>query len=275
MKTRRFLFVLVAVFALAVHAALSAPTNDPPPPQLVRVLDQLQQLDNESFLKVARWARAGADTVYNPIMDYERLEVAINILDSDMRYAVLQWLRGSGRHDLYNLRVTDDQIGGRRVGADDPPPSTPTPDVWRPLSAASATLGSSAADTSAIDVSKRVGAARIDGTAIAFCIAFKNNSPKTATLLHYEMALSDAAGHALGSVPFELKGKFSTGIMIDTGVSSYRDMDANAYNCGGIKTDGASLPILGARYYTPYLTLVNYDDGTSWTGPTPQPTETP
>lgn len=147
--------------------------------------------------------------------------------------------------------------------------------MWRPLSYASATLSSSAPDTSAIEVSKRIGAARIDGTEIAFCIAFTNKSPKTATLLHYEMALTDAAGHALGSVPFELKGKFSTGIVIDTGVSSYRDMDANGYNCNGVKTDVASLPVLGARYYTPYLTLVNYDDGTSWTGPTPAPTQTP
>jgi hypothetical protein len=249
--------------------------DDPPPPELIRVLSQLENLSDDSFMQVSRWARAGADTVYNPIFDYEKLEVQINILDHDIRYAVLQWLRGSGRHDLYNLRVTDAQIGPRRQGADDPPPSTPTPDVWRGLNYASATLAAAGPDTGAIAVSKRVGAARIDGTAIAFCIAFTNNSPKTATLVHYEMALTDAGGHALGSVPFELHGTFSTGILIDTGVSSYRDMDLNGYNCNGVKTDQATLPVLGARYYTPYLTLVTYDDGTSWTGPTPAPTETP
>lgn len=112
MRIRRFLFVLIVALAVLAPVMTSKTRADAPsPPELVGVLSQLQNLDDGSFLQVARWARAGADTVYNPTFDYEKLEVSINILDHDLRYAVLQWLRGNGRHDLYNLRVTDEQIG--------------------------------------------------------------------------------------------------------------------------------------------------------------------
>lgn len=269
---RRF-FLAFVVLVLAMGATLSRPQAAlPPPPALVQILSQLQSLDDDSFIKVTQWARNGADTVYNPIMDYERDEVSINILDRDVRYAVLQWLRGNGRRDLYNLRVSDDQIGPQRPGADSPGPTpVPTPNPWREVDFGTATLGSPAPDGSNIAYLDGFGAARIDGTEMDVCVSFQNNAPKTATLVHYEFTLHDQGGAVLGTIPFDRKGTFSTGIPIRTSsFDGFSDSGFNlntkyADNCVKERPPLPSAAIMSAALLTYKVTHVEYSDGTNWT----------
>lgn len=270
--TIRRVFLAFVALALAMGTTLSQTRADlPPPPALVQVLSQLQNLDDDSFLKVTQWARSGADTVYNPIMDYERDEVSINILDHDLRYAVLQWLRGNGRRDLYNLRVSDDQIGPQRVGADSPGPTPiPTPNPWREVDFGSPSLGTPAPDGSNIAYLDGFGAARPDGTEMDICVSFQNNSPKTATLVHYDFVLHDQSGAVTGTIPFDRKGTFSTGIPIRT--SSFAGFSDSGFslntryadNCVKERPPLPSMAIISAQLLTYKVTRVEYADGSVW-----------
>jgi hypothetical protein len=257
MKIRRFLFVLVAALALASTIAVAAP-----PEPLVKVLTSLQALDNDSFQKVVTWAKNGADTVYGPIMDYEHDEISILILDGDQKSAVLQWLRGQGRTELYKLDVTDAQIGPDRA-ATDAAAATPTPalDLWRKLQYASASLGTPAPDASNVTILKPTGTVRVDGTALGICVSFRNDAPKTAKLVHFDFDLNDASGHDLGHIPFDRVGTFATGI--ETGI--------DGENCINKMYPLASLPLLSAKFFTAAVTHVDYGDGTSWSAPSPAP----
>jgi hypothetical protein len=276
MVMRRFVFAFLIV-AVLVPVTMAQARTDPPPQQLIQVLSQLKNLDDDSFVKVAAWARAGADRVYGGGREYERVEASIYNLDRDMRYAVVQWLTGSGRHDLYNLRVSDDDIGPQRVGADSPPP---TRDLWRQVTFISAAPSSASLDPSNIALLDGFGAARIDGSEIAACVSFQNNAPKTAKRVIFDLTLRDANGAPLGEITLNRDGTFTSGIAIHT-PASYNVIAAEEYsrygeldNCVADRTIAAS-SIGAASTLSSRVTRVEYSDGTSWTSTYVAPATSP
>ena len=255
---RRFVFVLVVALALLVPVMTSKTRADaPPPPQLVRVLAELQRLDDDRFLKVTQWAKGkGSGSIR-----------AIDDLESGQKYAIMQWLQGYGRHDLYNLRVTDDQIGPQRAGADLPDPSTPTPSPtpipWREISMSGPVAG---ADPSNIAFIGGFAAARPSGTGFAACVSFQNNAAKTAKVVHFDMILRDQSGMPFETIPFDRKGTFSSGIAIRT-YRSFYDFVNSGYNVNPKYNDNCVSQdtfVQQVRSVTYQVTHVEYDDGTEW-----------
>jgi len=253
---RRFFFAITTAVVLTVSAAvLPTPAEVQAPPQLVRVLAELQRLDDQQFLKVTAWAQGRESGSIR----------AIDNLESGQKYAIMQWLRGNGRHDLYNLHVTDAEIGPERVGADSPGPTpAPTALPWRELAMSNA---GGAADASNIAFVDGFGAARPSGTGMTLCVSFQNNAAKTAKSVHFDFVLQDQNGAPIATIPFDRKGTFSSGVAIRT-YASFLDFVNSGFNlnpnynenCVSRNTDVANVQSL-----TYQVTHVEYDDGTSWT----------
>ncbi len=261
---------LLAVFALSVAA--SGP--------VVSVLSDLRGLRDDSFLQVCQWARAGANNVYGPSTDYERVEKEITYLDRDTKYAVVRWLSGDGRRDLHNLKVNDYEIGPERVGADLPlpvpttPPPPPPPPPYRDI-AIMLPSPNATPDASGIAVTQGFGAVNSQGTQISACVSFKNTLPKTATRVVIDYLMRGYGGVPLGELRLDRRGTFSTdaGIMVRRTTQYNFAGLANAAadeNCVRQTADAAAMSMLKVQYLTYQVSLVEYSDGTMWANTTPQ-----
>jgi hypothetical protein len=208
-------------------------------------------------MNVCRWARGLRDGSISAIDD----------LESGQKYAIMQWLRGNGRNDLYNLRVTDDQIGPRREGADyGGPVASPTPPPWREVTMSAGSVG---ADPSNVAFINGFGAARLSGAGLTLCTSFQNTASKTAKVVHFDFILRDANGMPIATIPFDRKGTFSTGVAIRTYASFYAFGNGGAdlnprYNENCVTWPAYPLRV---KSVTSNVTHVEYDDGSSWTSP--------
>ena len=269
MRARRFAFV-ATLFAIGLVVAIPQGARADASDSLRQVLSTLRGLGVESFKNVVTWAANGAPQVVVPIQDYEQAEAQILNLGSDDRQAMLWWLRGNGRSALYARGATDDQIGPLRSGVDSgaAPAATPTPNPWRDLKLASATLGGST-PASNIVVLGGFAAAKVDGTSVKACVSFKNVAPLAAVRVLFRFPLLNAGGDVVGALQLDRKGIFSPNVEI----ASYGSMsDAQGFgsnrnfadNCTTITNGVAAVPILTARYATYRVTHVEYADGSVW-----------
>ena len=281
MSRRRFAIVaalLAVVFLTAAPQYARADASD----DLRQVLSTLRNLGQGSFANVVAWAANGAPQVLIPIRDYEQAEAQILNLGSDDRQAVLWWLRGNGRSALYARGATDDAIGPLRSGVDSgaAPAATATPNPWRDLKLASATLGGGT-PASNIVLLGGFAAAKLDGTSAKACVSFKNVAPMAAVRVLFSFPLLDSGGNVVATLKLDRKGLFSPNVDI----ASYQSLSDSqgfgnrnyADNCATVTNAVAAVPILTARFATYRVTRVEYADGSAWPGgsSTKSPSGTP
>jgi hypothetical protein len=270
MMIRRFAFCLSVLVACSLAVLPSFASATPSQP-LRNSLSGLKQLSHGGFREVAEWARNGASFVVFPTSPVQQVESSINNLPSQDRHAVLSWLRGNGRSALYARGASDADIGSRDPSGGAQP--TASPDPWRELRLASATL---VANTNPSDISILGGfaAAKRDGTTVMACVSFKNTAASAATRVQMRFTLFGENGTELGTMELERTGTFSPNIDIMTwqsyanwgggtaiGHRGYND------NCATLKNGVAAIPILRARYITYAIMRVEYANGTSWSAP--------
>ena len=267
---------LLSSIAAALTLAILTPVPASPAASgfLTMTLRKMRSLTDSQFASLVHWARAGARSpkFSDPAYDVE-FDIRNTLVERD-QHAMLVFLRGGGRSDLYARGATDADIGSRRpvdVGPATPAP-TPTPNPYRSLEFGSPTIGG--APPGNIVVSGGWAAVKRDGRGAHACISFKNTDARTATRVLFQFPLSDDAGAALAQLDLDRRGTFSTGIDIhgwDSMASWQGGMGNRAYseNCTSVSTGVAALPLLAARFATYRILRVEYADGTSWTPPVP------
>jgi hypothetical protein len=236
--------------------------------QLISVLGQIQGLSAGDFAKLVTWANNGAPAPFQTSTQPEATEANILNLGSNDRRAVFSWLQGNGRTALYAQGAADSDIGPRRPGVDYAVP-TATPNAWRNLPLASATLDSNV--QGGIAILGGFAAAKRDGTTAMACVSFKNTAQKIASRIVFEFPLLDAGGQELGKLTLDRTGEFSPNIDIMT-FTSLNDWQNNSVgprgrldSCVTRQLGTAAIPILQARAAGYRVMRVEYADGTSWT----------
>ena len=266
MKARTIL-ALAAIIIVAGFFAFSPAVARADASQAFRnVLSEMRGLSRSDFDAVTVLARSGAPQPFMTAFQPQQTQGDILNLGSDDRSAVLYWLRGSGRSALYARGATDSEIGSRepRTG----PVPTPTPNPWRNLPLATASLDGNVQGS--IKVIGGFAAARRDGQGAIACVSFENVSSKVATDVVFEFPLLSESGRELGTLTLNRTGTFSPNIGIysfgalsdwqngSLGPSSRND------NCVRRDLGTAALPIIEARLVGYRVTKVVYSDGTSW-----------
>lgn len=263
MRTRWFAIALLAAAVLAVVAVRPAAAG--PSSSLSSALGTLKSLSDTQFERVLYWARNGAVRPSVPMTPEQRAETQVDDLGSADRSAVLGWLRGGGRTALYDRGAADGDIGPRRPVS--MTASSPTPDPYRALDFASATLGNEPAGH--IDVYRGFAAAKRDGKAAIVCVSFKNTAARVARRVIFDFSVLGAQGRELGTMHLDRRGEFSPGIDIN-GWSTLSDWQGGlghrgyGDNCSLLQQSVAATPLLHAKSVSYRITRVEYADGSSW-----------
>lgn len=268
-------FTALAIVTLVAGLFLTAPAPVHAQSRaLVNTLSQIQSLSDNDFSTLAGWAQNGAPAPYAAYTPLDQAKASILGLSDKDRQAVLLWLQGSGRSALYARGASDYQIGPPRAPADQATTPTPSPNPWRELPLATATLDGGVQGQ--IQINKGFAGVKLDGTAAIACVSFTNVSPKTARRVVFDFPLYDAQGNALGVLTLDRNGEFSSNVLIATydGFSSWQSGSIGprgyADNCIQRKLATAAIPILQARTAGYQIVRVEYDDGTVWM-PSPPP----
>lgn len=260
-----------AVFALAMLLT-SILLVAPPPARadasqaLQNVLAETRGLSDADFSTLVGWAKNGTPRPFMTTFQPQQTQADILALGVADQNATLQWLQGYGRGALYARGATDDQIGPRRPAADGPL-STPTPNPWRTLPLATATLDNTV--SGGINVLGGFAAARRNGTAAIACVSFENQSAKTASRVVIDFPLLGGQGNVLGKLTLDRHGEFSpnVGIMSYATVSDWQQNvppRSRKQNCAERVLGTAALPILEARLAGYRVVRVEYSDGSVW-----------
>lgn len=257
--------VLVAVLTSFQYAHASA-SND-----LANVLSQIRFMGSSDFDSLSKWAKNGTPKPDDAVFQPQKVEVDILNLSGGDRDAVLTWLRGNGRSALYAAGATDSQIGSQR--SVDPAPR-PTPNPWRNVPLATATLEN--APEHGIQILGGFAAAKKDGKSAIACVSFKNVDSRVAKRVVFEFPLSGEGGQTLGTLTLDRTGEFSPNIDI----RSYESIEqwqghgvgpVSSFNQGCIQRDlpTAAMPFLQAQAVGYRVKQVDYADGTSSAAPAP------
>lgn len=272
MQIRNIALLAVAVLAVAGFA-FARPAVAAPSMPLAGTLSTLRGLSESQFSTVVRWSRTGASRPFFTSSPEERAEVKVLDLSSSDRDATLRWLRGDGRGALYARGATDDDIGPRRPrDMSTTPSATPTPNPYRQLTLAGATLGNK--PVGGIAVLGGFAAVKRDGRAVVVCISFKNVSEKVARRVLFDFPLYGRLDEELGELQLDRRGEFSPNVDINgwpdlsgrqggVGHRGYND------NCTSLTQGVASRPLLEATGAGYRIVRVDYADGTSWSATTP------
>jgi hypothetical protein len=266
MKLRWIGLVVAAMLVASVVAMHPAAASAPP--QLASALRTLRSLTDNQFQRVVGWARSGATRPFFTSSPEERAEVAILDLNAPNRNATLAWLQGKGRSALHDRGATEAEIGSRRPARMSGTTATPTPNPYRTIHFASASLGNRSEGH--IDVLGGFAAAKRDGKAAVVCVSFKNVAPKTARRVLFAFTLEDARDAKLGELELDRRGEFSTGVDINgwaslgewqggVGHRGYGD------NCVSVQQRVGSAALLKVATATYRIVRVEYADGTDWT----------
>jgi hypothetical protein len=276
-RVRRSLFVVFAAIVLATGFASMQAARATPSDDLGQVLSTMRGLFSSDFHDLVHWAHNGTPRPDDPVFQPAKVEVQILDLDSDDRDAVLSWLRGYGRGELYTQGASDSDIGPPRNGIDASATPKPTPNPWRNIPLASNSLDPTPRGN--IQILGGFAAVKKDGTATIVCVSFKNLDTRVANRVIFTFPLLDGNGDSLGALTLDRSGEFSPNINID----SFGSMQT--WQAGGIgptrsMMDGcvqrnlptAALPLLQARTAGYKVVGVYYVDGSSWpAGSAPPP----
>ena len=261
-------YVAVAFLLLAAVAAAGfRPAAAAPSQPLSDALGTLRGLSQLQFERVMYWARNGASRPFVPSTPEQRAQAQISDLPQADRNAVLAWLQGDGRTALYARGAADADIGSRRPTRMTPSSPSPSPNPYRTLDFASATLGNE--PSGHILVTGGFAAAKADGKAAIVCVSFRNTGAQTARRVVFEFPILGRRGRELGSLRLDRRGEFSPNVDINgwqnlsdwqggVGHRGYND------NCTTLQQPVASAPLLEAATVSYRVTRVEYDDGTAW-----------
>jgi hypothetical protein len=266
MRNRMLLLATICIVAGLFALSTTRPAIAEASQALQNVLSEMRGLSNSDFQQVTAWARNGAPKPFMSSFQPQRTQADILDLGRDDRDAVLYWLRGSGRAALYGRGATDAMIGSRQPASG--PVATPTPNPWRELPLASASLDSDVVGQ--IKILGGFAAAERNGKGAIACISFENLAPKKANNVVFEFPLLSADGAELGKLTLDRRGEFSPNVAIRAfdSMSSWQSGSigprGRADNCIQRNLAMAAVPILEARASGYRVVKVTYDDGTSW-----------
>ncbi|HMD02983.1 MAG TPA: hypothetical protein VKG44_08485, partial [Candidatus Baltobacteraceae bacterium] len=209
-----------AVLLAGIFATRNVAQADPSD-GLKNVLSQIRGLSSYDFSSLRDWAnKGGTATPFSTSFQPGKVEADILALGSSDRNAVVSWLQGHGRSALYAQGASDSDIGPTRPGFDAPAP-TPSPNAWRSIPLATATLDDHAQGN--IQILGGFAAVKRDGTAAIACLSFKNLDTKVAKRVVFEFPLlGDNGGGDLGKLVLDRTGEFSPNIDI----RSYESMQS-------------------------------------------------
>ncbi|MBC5806478.1 MAG: hypothetical protein ACR2KS_03285 [Candidatus Eremiobacter antarcticus] len=243
---------------------------------LRQALNAVQSLDGGSILALRNWASSGNLQPPTPIFfPQDKVEAQIAALERRDRDAIVTWINGGGRGQLYVRGATDSDIG----------PCLFPIDSGNCQSASNGGKGTQdsrelnfvlTADNSVasgITIVRGFGMAKNDGTGETHCLAFKNTGTKTATSATFTYALLDADTNVLSTGTNVRTGSFSTNAVIagPSGSSNYSDLRGGLGNksmldnCWTTTSSLGVLSIFRAVYVSIHVSAVKYDDGTTWT----------
>lgn len=244
---------------------------------LRQALNAVQSLDSGSILALRNWASSGSLQPPTPIFfPQDKVEAQIAALERRDRDAIVTWINGGGRGQLYVRGATDADIGPCLFPIDSGNCQNTAsnggkgPQDSRELNFV-LTADNSAA--SGITIVRGFGLAKNDGTGETHCLTFKNTGTKTATSVTFTYALLDADTNVLSTGTNVRTGSFSTNAVIagPSGSSNYSDLRGGLGNksmldnCWTTTSPIAVLSIFRATYVSVQVSAVKYDDGSSWT----------
>ncbi len=249
---KRLGVLLLAVILMAQSSAL------------LSALSSIGNLSQYNFNVVVQWARDGAPrpNSYDTVAQTER---QILHLDRGDRVAVLYWLAGAGRGELYKRGASDSQIGNRNPSA--APAPTPTPNPWREIPIASSVLGG---DTQRdIKITSAFAAVKKDGSAFIACFSFRNLAGKPAKEVDFAVPLYSPDARPIGTLNLARTGTFSPNIDIN-GYDTLSSWQGGSFgpssridNCINKNYGTPQLPLLELKYASYAINKVVYDDGSS------------
>lgn len=255
----------ISAFALAASAFFTLPTHAAavatPDAALVSVLNEMRTLSDNEFRKLFRWANS--DPLYPPVSppsQPDQTEEDILALPKLDKRAVLAWLQGKGRSELYARGATDDQIG-HMYRLLSPAPSAP-PNAWRALPIARGAYSRELQGNT--EILGSFVAVSGDGTGAVACVTFKNLARSPATRVMVDFLFFSADGQRLGDLMLDRRGQFPQNATIQgygTLSELQSETDPRTDNCVQEQLTSPALPYLQARLAGFVVVRAEYADG--------------
>jgi hypothetical protein len=275
-------FGLGLAIVVMTGAASTGATNNGYPPYnpypsyaLLNALNAIQNLSSGQAGQLQYWAQQGNLQPPNPIFTpVDQIEAQIAAMSPPDRNAIVAWLTGGGRGSLYARNVTDAQIGQCKFPIDPPSCSgaaqpTSQQTDWRNIPFA---LAPGASTGNGIAIDGGFAAVRNDGSALTYCVTFRNTDQKTAVEVTFNYQIYGNSDNMLTNGTSVRSGTFSTGITI-AGPASFSDYQTarggvgnkdTLQNCWSNSSGIANLAYLQANYMTIQVMGVKYEDGSVW-----------
>jgi hypothetical protein len=183
-------------------------------------------------------------------------------LDTDWGYFGGRHIKGVISSDLRRINWSNGTYWTR---ASSPQP-TPTPNPYRGLTFATASLAHTSGPIAIVDA---WGAVKRDGKGVVVCISFKDREPVAATRVVFAFPLRNRDGETLETLHLDRRGTFSPNVEIrgweslgtwqqGFGHRGYAD------NCVTKEADVAALSLLTAHFVSYRIVHVEFADGSIW-----------
>ncbi len=266
-------FLAAGLFGTARHALADA--SGP----LQNVLSEIRFMGTIDFATLVDWAKHSGAKPDSTVFQPQRTEADILNLSPRDTDAVFAWLQGKGRGALYARGASDSQIGPARSLVD-APSTAQTPNPWRAIPLAAATLDQ--ATQANVQILGGFAAVKKNGTSAIACVSFKNVDPRVAKRVLFEFPLLGGDGQVLGKLELDRSGEFSPNVDIRT-FDSFEQWQSKgvgpvkSFNEGCIQRDlpTAAIPFLQARAAGYQVIQVDYADGSSSNSAKPGPAAPP
>ena len=213
----------------------------------------------------------------NVVTGIDRVKAQIASLPMPNRFAVLDWLEGSGRGDLHRLGVGDAQIGPCVWVIDSAPPFGIKSDDYctavRPSGSYDVPLRTDGASSaSGIDIAGGFQILAKSGDQYLGCLTFRNASQKAATAVTFSVKFVDAYGEQLWYDATTASGQFPPDAVVKgpSDLTEYRVAEAGhntslLRNCWTAELLGRNF-LYAVDHATVAVTGVTYD-GSAWGAP--------
>jgi hypothetical protein len=255
---------LTAAWAFALLLVVTPAARAETSQRLAEVLAQVRNLSSKDFFTLACWARGGAPKPATSASEPQEVEADILHLARHDEDALFAWLGGDGRAALYGAGANDADIGDLRSEVD-APVATPTPNLWRDVPLASATLTSSTQVN--VQIVGGFAAIKQDGTAAVACVSFKNVGSVPAKRIVFEFPLLNVNGQEIAKLALERTGVFPPNVEMQSfaSMATWQSGDSPGRsfpdNCTKLELPTAAIPLLQARVAGYRVMRVEYTDG--------------
>ncbi len=281
-----FLAVALTVVLLSVAAGVAADQSTSsagvtPSPQLLKILQGIQELDSGGLLAIRVWASYSKPDLPSPNLtplDQIETDILLKLAPAD-RSAILSWLDHGGRSKLYARGLTDADIGPCVDNIDAANCNTASSSGAAAVSAAPPsfrdlpfTLAPGSNQDGGIAIEHGFAMVKTDATSETHCLTFKNAGLKKVDAVTFIYKLHAQNGEVVYAGSNLRAGNFDPGAEVP-GVASAADFSSirsdspdkeQLANCWTKTTQLATPALLRATYITVGVASVTYDDGTHW-----------